>query len=229
MLQLAPIYEEKLAQANVRPLIHNAKCAMYSSVCGRSIDASECTPSYWKQNMVSTVNFQAALGECIGCHPGVAAIAEIGPRAALKGPAQESLNALGKSTVPYLPTCIRGEKSFEILLSSAGIMIGFDLPLQISNINARGIVNDLCCHYEPGKILPEAPSYQWNHSQGFWAESRVSRNIRFRRFPRHQLLGSRYVDDIPNRPSWRNQFMLREIPWLQELKVCTMVEACHFF
>lgn len=223
MLPLAASYEDKLLRATVTPLDKNAKCVMYSSVYGRRIEASECTPSYWKQNMISTVSFRAAMEHCINCHAEAVAIVEIGPHAALKGPVQENLHAFGKSKLIYLLTCVRGQQDFETLLSSVGVMTGLGLPVKIPNINARAIVNGLQCCYQPGRTLTDAPSYQWNHSQGFWAESRVSRNIRFRKFPRHQLLGSRYVDDIPSRPCWRNQLMLNEIPWLQELKVCTAV------
>lgn len=223
MFPLAPKYVEKLVQAKVTPLHETPKCAMYSSVYGGRIDATEYTPSYWKRNMISTVKFSAAMEECINDHPNAAAIVEIGPHVALKGPAREILHALSKSHIGYLPTCMRGQKDFETLLSSAGVMIGIGLPVQTSNINAREIVDGLQCCYEPGNILADVPSYQWNHSQGFWAESRVSHNVRFRKFPRHELLGSRYVDDIPNRPSWRNRLMLKEMTWLQELKVCALV------
>ena len=173
--------------------------------------------------MISTVRFSAALGACLSDHPDAAAVIEVGPHIALKGPTQECLRSLGKPSISYLPTCMRGQNDFETLLSSIGAMIGMGLPLHTSNINAREIVEGLQCHHEPGNILTNVPSYQWNHSQGFWAESRVSHNVRFRKFPRHQLLGSRYVDDIPNCPSWRNRLMLKEIPWLEDLKVCSLV------
>lgn len=221
MFPLAPVYEDKLVQAKATSLRGKAECTMYSSVYGRSIDASEYTSTYWKQNMTSTVKYCAALQECINVHPNPASIIEIGPHSALKGPTQEMLYALGKSHVGYLPTCVRGQRDFENLLSSAGALIGMGQPLRISNVNAREVFDGSQFCYEPGNVLADLPCYQWNHSQGFWAESRVSRNVRFRKFPRHQLLGSRYVDDIPNRPSWRNRLMLKEIPWLQELKVCT--------
>ena len=227
MLPLAADYSAKLTQAKITPLLENAKCVMYSSVKSCRIDAAECTPPYWAQNMTSTVKFSAAFGECISSHPDVAAIVEVGPHVALQGPAQECLRSLSKSDIAYLPTCMRGQNDFKVLLSSAGAMIGAGLPLESSNINAREVVEGLQCRYEPGNILTDAPSYQWNHSQRFWAESRVSRNVRFRNLPRHQLLGSRYVDDIPNRPSWRNQFMLKELPWLQELKVWRLSMAAR--
>ena len=177
--------------------------------------------------MTSTVEFQAAFGACVKDHPNTVAIVEIGPHTALKGPAEESLHALGKSSVEYLPTCLRRQNDFEVLLSTVGILIGIGLQIQPSNINAREVVDGLQCYYEPCNVLTDAPSYQWNHSQRFWAESRVSCNVRFRKFPRHQLLGPRYVDDIPNHPSWRNQLTLKEIPWLQEVKVRNMLAMRH--
>ena len=229
MFPLAEGYEEKLEQAMVTPLHRAPKCDMYSSVHGRKVDALECTPRYWKQNMISTVKFQAALEAGIRAHANAAAIVEIGPHPALKSPVQETLRAFSKSSTVYLPTCIRGQQDSRTLLSSVGVLIGIGLPLQLSNINARAIVEGGQCCYEPGKFLPNAPSYQWNHSQGFWAESRVSRSLRFRRFPHHQLLGSRYVDDIPSRPCWRNRLMLKEIPWLQELKVVAVAYVSQSF
>lgn len=220
MFSLAPVYEDKLVRAKVTSLCGKAKCIMYSSVYSRRIDASECTPTYWKQNMTSTVRFCTALEKCMNVHPNAASIIEVGPHSALKGPVQEILYTLGKTHTGYLPTCMRGQQDFENLLASAGALIGMGLPLRIFNVNARAVFDGAQSYYEPGNVLTDLPSYQWNHSQGFWAESRVSHNVRFRKFPRHQLLGSRYVDDIPNRPSWRNRLMLKEIAWLQELKVC---------
>lgn len=196
---------------------------MYSSVYARRMNALEYTSSYWKQNMISTVRFCATLEGCLDDHPNPGAIIEVGPHLALRGPAQEILHALGKSHLDYFATCVRGQKDFESLLSSAGAMIGIGMTLRVSNINARETVDGLRCYHEPGIILTDVPSYQWSHSQGFWAESRVSRNIRFREFPRHPLLGSRYVDDFQNRPGWRNLLLLKENAWLQELKVCKFV------
>lgn len=171
ILPLAARYEDKLAQAMVTPLHQKARCDMYSSVHGRRIDASECTPSYWKQNMTSTVKFQAAFTQCINARPKVAVIVEIGPHPALKGPLHETLRALSKSNTVYVPTCIRNQQGYENVLSSAGAMICTGLSLHVSNINAHATVIGLECRYRPGNFLTDAPSYQWNHSQRFWAES----------------------------------------------------------
>ena len=126
MFPLAVKYEDQFAKATVTRLHQVAKCDIYSSVHSRSIDALECTSGYWKQNMTSTVRFQAAFTECINARPKVAVIVEIGPHPALKGPVQEILRTLGNSNTVYVPTCIRGQQGYEtldffIMFSSIGV------------------------------------------------------------------------------------------------------------
>lgn len=179
----------------------------------------EGLPRYWKDNMVSTVRFSSAVTECFIHHPQDLAILEIGPHPALKGPAQEILRSLGKDSISYYNSCFRGMNDLEALLNNAGAMIAHGLPLKTQNINAREVVNGLQCTYEYVNVLTHLPSYQWDHSTPLWTESRTSRNQRFRQFPRHQLLGSRYLEDTPMNPSWRSFLMLSDVPWLEEVKV----------
>ncbi len=219
MLPVACLYEKALTNAHVLPCSSQPSCDMFSSVTGHKLAVDEITPAYFKENLTSTVHFASALTECMKQYPEIGAILEIGPHPALKGPSQEILRGLGKSQVEHLHTCFRGKNSIETLLLNAGAMIAFGIPLKTENINAQPSIDGLKVIFENGKVLTDLPSYQWDHSTSFWAESRVSRNARYRQFPRHQLLGSRYIDDIPTRPCWRNHLMLKEVPWLLELQV----------
>lgn len=169
--------------------------------------------------MVSTVRFSSALEACLDNNPKITVLVEVGPHPALKGPVLEIIRKLGRDSIAYSSSCSRGIEDLKALLVNAGAIIGHGVLLRAANINAREIVKGLECNYEYSNILTDLPSYQWNHSIPFWEESRVSRNVRYRKFRRHQLLGSRYVDDIPSRPSWRNFLMLRELPWLMDMKV----------
>lgn len=169
--------------------------------------------------MVSTVQFASALEASLNYNPNISVVLEVGPHPALKGPVLENLRELGRDSIAYHSSCSRGIEDLEALLENAGAMIGHGVLLKAANINAREIVDGLECNYEYSNILTDLPGYQWNHSISFWEESRVSHNVRYRQFRRHQLLGSRYVDDIPSRPSWRNLLRLREVPWLTEMKV----------
>lgn len=198
---------------------------MFSSVTGREVTSEDCSPSYWKQNMGSTVQFAPALTECLKFHPETSIILEVGPHPALKAPLQETLRNLDKDSIDYHHSCFREQDDFDSLLESAGAMIARGVPLKTANINCQEIVNGLRCTYKQGSVLNDLPGYQWDHSASFWSESRVSRNVRHRKFPRHQLLGSRYLEDIPSYPSWRNHLMLKEVPWLMQLQVCRFLRC----
>lgn len=193
---------------------------MVSSVTGRLLSPQECVPSYWKQNMISTVRFAPALEACLEDHSDKAIMVEIGPHPALKGPVQETLRANDKDSIWYCHSCYRGSNDFESLLETTGAMLSRGIPLDTVAINSIEATNHLRKH---GIVLTDLPTYPWNHSTSFWSESRISRSIRGRQFPRHLLLGSRYLEDLPTRPSWRNHLMLREVPWLAELRVCYLV------
>lgn len=219
MLAVAPMYQKALVDAGILPLETQAHCKMFSSVAGQSVTSADLSPVYWKQNMVSTVQFSATFTECLHHHSENMVVLEIGPHPALKGPAQEILRSLNMNAIGYFDSCVRGKDDVESLLHSAGAMIAQGMPLNTSNINACQIRNASGYTSAIGKVLTDIPSYSWDHSTPFWYESRVSRNVRFRKFVRHQLLGSRYLDDVPSRPCWRALWMLGEIPWLSSIIV----------
>ncbi len=107
----------------------------------------------------------------------------------------------------------------EALLGSIGDMIATGVSVDKPKINAKEIVDGIQCRYECAAVLKDLPSYQWDHSTSLWYEARSSRNQRFRRFPRHAMLGSRYLEDSPLNASWRSLLKLEEVPWLAALKV----------
>ncbi|MCJ1246139.1 hypothetical protein MMC30_003344 [Trapelia coarctata] len=214
MLAVTTMYQKALVNARILPLETEAHCDMFSSVTGGRVNSTDISPVYWKQNMVSTVQFSAAFAECFHDHSENMVVVEIGPHPALKGPAQEIIRGLNVNPVGYFHSCVRGEDDVESLLQSAGAMIAQGVSLNTFNINAHIDSTASGCTSAVGKVLTDLPSYSWNHSMPFWYESRISRNVRFRKFLRHQLLGSRYLDDVPSRPCWRALWMLKEISWL---------------
>lgn len=219
MLPAASRYEDALISTNITPRSCATRGEMFSSVTGRRLAQEDCSPTYWRENMVSTVQFSSAMEACLDNNPNISVVVEVGPHPALKAPVLEILRKMGRDSIAYCSSCSRGIEDLEALLENAGVIVGHGVLLKAANINARENVDGLECNYEYRDCLTDLPSYQWNHSMSFWEESRVSRNVRYRQFPRHQLLGSRQVADIPSRPSWRNLFMLREIPWLMEMKM----------
>lgn len=216
MLPLSCRYKQYLHEAQVLPTQDEGECIMYSSVTGRMIEKHDLTPSYWVENMTSTVQYAAAINSCLDKYQDLDCILEVGPHPVLKSPTQQILHGRHKHEVPHIGTCKRDTDDFESILRGAGEMMAAGLTLRTTAINAElGESTDR----KSSKVLTDLPSYRWNHTASFWSESRVSRNLRNRQFPRHELLGSRYVDDIPARACWRNQFSLDDIEWLKERNV----------
>ncbi|EPS39320.1 hypothetical protein H072_6929 [Dactylellina haptotyla CBS 200.50] len=218
MVPLAGRYVEALEAAGVKPQEGSGNCRMFSSVTGRELHFSECIPSYWKDNMVSTVRFAPAVSELLKNMPEATAMLELGPHPALKGPVGDILGDLKRSDMLYFGSCSRGKPDFEALLESSGQLIIGGLPCNGGLVNGLEKVEDLKCNHQIGQVLTNLPRYAWDHSAVHWAESRVSKNQRFRQFPRHEILGARSADDTPMHPRWRNILMLREVSWLKDMK-----------
>ena len=160
--------------------------------------------------MVSCVRFLDALGQlATDVNPGV--FIEIGPHPALKGPAGDVLTSMGKTEYQYFHSCFRGQPDHEAMLNTAGSMVAANLPVLASRVNAAQTCHGLKSTFTTGRVLTDLPTYQWDHSTGFWAESRLSKNVRDRQFPRHQLLGARVHNDISLAPRWRNVFSLQDL------------------
>jgi acyl transferase domain-containing protein len=192
---------------------------MFSSVTGRKLMAKEVGPSYWKNNMTSTVQFDAALTACVQDQLEDFVVLEIGPHPALKGPAVETLQCQQSKPVNYFNSLFRNRNDLEALLENVGDMIASGIGIEERNINGKENAQGIHCTYEFPAVLKDLPPYQWDHSTPLWYEARSSRNQRFRRLPRHQFLGSRYLEDSPSNPSWRSLLNLDDVPWLAALKV----------
>ncbi|KAL8653406.1 MAG: hypothetical protein Q9210_002124 [Variospora velana] len=219
MLPLAPLYQRFLQEAGIEPSLDTPTCPMFSSVTGVAVEAHDLTPAYWARNLTSTVRFASATVEAFRMESSLTGILEVGPHGALRSPIQQILNNIDRRGVNYFSTCKRDTDDMQVLLESTGKMIAAGYRVFLSAINATEVMRDGVLTHEYGSILTDLPSYQWNHSSSFWFESRFSRNLRYRSFPRHELLGSRSTDDIPARAHWRNHLNLNEIHWLRDMVV----------
>ena len=219
MLPLASRYQNLLQDAMVGPSGETQHCQLFSSVTGNVLRASDLTPSYWASNLTSTVRFASAVVECIRKVPGVNTVLEVGPHPALRGPVQEIFRSSRTLNAHFFSTCERETDDFKSILKSIGEMIVMGMPLDLCAVNAEEIYLNGMWNHKYGNTLTDLPTYQWNHSASFWFESRASRSVRFRSFPRHELLGSQIVDDISPRACWQNHLHLTDIPWLAAANV----------
>ena len=199
----------------------------WSSVTAAQVThPSELAAGYWVEHMVSPVRFSEALrAMCLAQEEdpvmnksySVDILVEIGPQKTLSGPIRQILDKLpatGKSGEPqtsqitYVPTLVRNTSAVGALLETAATSFLRGYPVNLGAVNfPKSNV--------PRNILTNLPSYPWNHTASHWHETRLSKNYRFRKFPRHELLGSLVADVNELEPRWRNVLRLSEVPWLK--------------
>lgn len=187
-------------------------------------------PQYWVSNMVSPVRFVQGLSEMCstpsagrarlrvdgGADTPFQHILEIGPHPALTSAIRETL-ALDQrlSSIGYSYLVSRQGSSLDASLQVAGTLFCSGYPVDLAAVNGS---SERASSSEP-QMLVDLPPYQFNHTQAYWPEGRLSKNFRFRKFARHDLLGAPVPDWNSQDPKWRNIIRVAEIPWLRDHKV----------
>ena len=193
-----------------------AKHRMFSSVTARVADHRKMGADYWVANMTGTVRFSDALTGILlddTDQKNIDVLLEIGPHAALKGPARQVMSSI-QTEVPYLASLTRGVPDYQCLLATAGQLFSLGYPVDLSAVNSdiyRSADGSLCKVMSASR-LRDIPSYSWDHSR-YWAETRFIKE-HCQRSDRHTLLGARVPGSVATRPRWRNYLRPKEIPWL---------------
>jgi zearalenone synthase (highly reducing iterative type I polyketide synthase) len=221
---MRPIADAYLGHiAGITAAKETLRIPMASSVTGQLVSTPEqLGPAYWVQNFVSPVLFNDALATLLQhdpsrrrrrARPGESAfdlLLEVGPHSALKGPLRQILQHHNMSTVSYVSVLHRGEDSAESAVRAAAQLHIHGVPVRVRAVNQPWDTTS-----PPMKPLIDLPSYPWDHSLRYWAESRLSRNYRLRGFGRHDLLGAPAADASAKQPRWRNILRVQEQPWLR--------------
>lgn len=190
---------------------------MFSSVTGRVVPAATLSqPQYWIENLVSKVRFSEALvatdlwirTDRISSNDSKSAcMIEIGPHAALRRPVKDTITGLD-----YTSALQNGHSSLITSLHLAGYLHckGATLNLlAINNIDRR----------KPSpRMLTTLPEYPFNHSQKHWVEGRISKELRFRKHARHELLGIPLPTSQNASAKWRNIIKKVDNPWIGDHK-----------
>ncbi|KAI7975636.1 hypothetical protein EIK77_003991 [Talaromyces pinophilus] len=199
---------------------------MVSSVTGDIVTVTMLgSPDYWVRNLTSTVEFEAAfskllavastkphkqLGKSVSMnHSLLKHVLEIGPHGALQGPIRDNMKALdGTPKLNYIASLNRSQDASSALLNAVGTLHCLGYPVNL--LRANGL-DDF-----PRPAPANIPRYPFNHTQSYWREGQLSRNLRFRSIGRHDLLGTRALDWNPLMAQWRNVMRLNELPWLED-------------
>ncbi|KAJ5797279.1 polyketide synthase [Penicillium pulvis] len=210
-------YESLLQDANIFPDapaqvddVENEGSCMFSTVFRRKVGKSDIrTTRYWRQNLESPVHFSdGLLSLAISLEDFY--LVEVGPHTALKLPI---LQTLGKPTL-YFGTLKRGQDSLSSLLELAGELFNSGFPVSFPHLQ-----NLYPSSSSPPKLLHDLPTYPWHYEKLLWNESRIARETRERKYPRHELLGSPVPGGNLITFGWRNRLLLDNLPWLRDHKL----------
>jgi len=201
---------------------------MVSTVTGEEVVNEHLTGQYWVDNMVSPVRFTTALTAMSSrssvAGGGMTHIVEIGPHSTLQSAIKETIGLnKNRSAIKYLAVLKRNDYSLDVFLSTVGFLAASGCSINLHKVNLTSRSNR-----KPCKMLVDLPPYAFNHTEKVLYESRLSRNVRHRKFPRHDLFGAPVADWNANAPRWRQFVRLNENPWLRDHMVSTR-NACYDF
>lgn len=199
------------------------KLAIFSSVTGTEVAKKAVAEAeYWVKNMTHQVKFSDAVTSMVDSQffrqgttgrSSVGFILEVGPHSALRIPIKHTIDAVpGRLQIEYKSMLIKGTSALTTSLNIAGSLFCSGYPVKLARINDPEETSS-------ARLLTDVPEYQFNHSQTYWRESRLSRNFRFRFLPEHELLGVPVPDWNPVDARWRKVFRLGDSSWLLDHKV----------
>ena len=221
MQSIAKKYLQSLQHIRATKPTSKDNIRMFSSLTGHLVDWTDLGPQYWVDNLTSPVKFSQATRSLVefsssGRHrrgpekPFADFFIEIGPHAALKGPLRQILNTYdGKAaSVTYCSVLERDSNAATTALTVAGQLFAHGYAVNIAKVNnPQQLISQPLAH------LVDLPPFPWNHSYRYWHEGRMSTDYRFRKQPRHDLLGAPTCDHNPREPRWRNFLRVNENPW----------------
>ncbi|OQD90731.1 hypothetical protein PENANT_c001G07681 [Penicillium antarcticum] len=232
-------YIEPQNQSQVDDKNKHKPAPFFSSVSGTIYPLKELHAGYWVSNLLGQVKFADSLRNLcfetdtqrsgsveavktrrVGAarKASIDCLIEIGPHAALSGPVKQILRAdpkLNSADIVYTSILKRKENAVMTALGMAATVASLNYPVDFSAINnPQGLDG-----FSNPQLLVDLPPYPWNHTRSYWAEPRLSKMYRNRRFSRNDLLGASDNMSCPCEPRWRNFLRTSELPWLLDHKI----------
>ncbi|USP81656.1 polyketide synthase PKS2 [Curvularia clavata] len=230
MNHIAAEYGALLDGLSPDPSIQPNTVLMVSTVTGTFVTDEVLNAEYWVKNLVSQVRFSDGMtATCFrpaqsgqislrvdtqGGNHFADVVLELGSHGALQSAIKDILATQPSGTgITSFPVLNRSKPGPDTLLTALGHIWCRGYPISIQKINESSQLESLS---RPHALLTDVPSYAFNHSQLLWYESRLSRNYRLRKAPRHDLFGAPVPDWNKESPQWRNIFRISEQPWLRD-------------
>ena len=191
-----------------------ASCPWISSVYGPSgkPTTKELRGRYWRDNMVQPVLFAEALARMLAEHGPFDAVLEVGPHAALRGPANQVIQESLGYTLPY--SGVLNRYSNEVLAFSDALGMLW-CHIGASSVDFQSYSAALRLPATRYSLARDVPTYPWDHSQSLLRQPRLMKQYLHRSNAPHELLGIRTLDDTPSDCRWRNVLRPSTIPWIK--------------
>ncbi|KAL9122567.1 MAG: hypothetical protein Q9187_000881 [Circinaria calcarea] len=204
----------------------------FSTLTGQRVEDSYLPGTYWVDNLVSPVKFGDGLLNMVSgrIHRGQASLKinaigraleidillEIGPHSALQSAIKENIETRSDaSAITTLSLLNRSNPGLPTFLGSIGQLCVRGYPVKLSAVNSRSKGSQGAVSGVP-RLLVQLPGYSFNHTERNMYESRLIKNYRLRKHPRHDLLGAPVSDWNPEYPRWRHFLNTEEQPWLRD-------------
>ncbi|KAI1619299.1 KR domain-containing protein [Exophiala viscosa] len=210
MKEVGSTYRQ-LAKGHALGTSTGTKVDFFSSVTGQLLDDAQLLDAaYWQANLESPVLFRTAIANLVA-HARLESkdnlmILEVGPHSALAGPLRQIL-ARESAGSSYASCMTRGQDCTTSFLSAMG-----ELYLQNITLDFEALTNPDAT----AQVLTDTPPYPWQHDRSLLFETRLSKEWRFPKFPKHELLGVRVAESTSTEPAWRNVLILDHVPWIRD-------------
>ncbi|KOS43699.1 hypothetical protein ACN38_g5364 [Penicillium nordicum] len=201
---------------------YSGSIPMLSSVTKERVHPAELGGAYWVRNMVSSVEFTAAVSQLANLSESIksrrrpvpikwTAFVEIGPHAVLKGPVNQILKTVNANmaSLPYHSLVSRNQHALRTSLEVAGSLWSTGHTVDLAAVNSSVDTTS-------PTMIADLPSYPWNHQTSFWHEPVETAQLRQRKHPRHDILGAAVDYQNALEPRWRNFLRLSENPWMAD-------------
>ncbi|KAL2167896.1 hypothetical protein VTG60DRAFT_683 [Thermothelomyces hinnuleus] len=217
MVSMGKEYRSILRTILAKPREWNSDILLTSAVTGGVVTPDDLTEDHWVDNITNPVRFVEAFESmCFGSlrqnetsAANVDVVVEIGPHSTLAGPIRQILNG---RKMGYVSVLKRSVDALETAQECACELLARGYPVNLQAVN-------LPFGPEVQRFTPDLPLYPWNHQSQYWVESRVSREMRHKKFPPHELLGSPVAGGTGPGVTWRKFLKMSQLPWLADHQV----------
>lgn len=215
MVPCAQAYLDSMESVSVRTECLQSSCTWVSSVYpDRPLDEPvKIDSSYWVDNLLSPVLFMQAVERAMSLGPFDGAI-EVGPHPALKGPVRDTLQNL-EVDMPYTGLLQRNSDAIRSISNALGYLWIYLDNLVIDFDRYESAMGGPTSY----NFISDLPVYQWNHSQGYWHESNISKNLRQRSHPTHLLLGDLMPESSSHQLTWKGILRPQDLPWVHDHRI----------